>query len=240
MKVSQWQWPSVLCWSQEFWDILVPPPQGLFQFLILLVSPTFSAAHGYYLSNRIHSALLEKCYSFPRQEISSLSKHFSEPKRATVEKSWSKTGARLAGWLKKRHSAVCITPGGKTCSQCEGKKISTGLSVPWGACKEPGSNGSLRSSHSGLQTSHCKSGLAGWQSSLHGPQRSKCAAPFCQCSESVWAISRRNCHGFKPWESRSKGSIPTPKGLRRDLFVRGTDGPTEPTGVKEQWMGKSF
>lgn len=65
---------------------LVLPPRGLFQFLILLVSPTFSAALGYYLSSKTHGALSEGCYSFPRQEISSLSKHFSEPTRATVEK----------------------------------------------------------------------------------------------------------------------------------------------------------
>lgn len=190
---------------------LVLPPQGRCQFLILLISPAFSAAHGQFLSNRIHGALLERCYSFPRQEISSLSKHFSEPTRTTVEKFLSKPGVQLADQLKRSHSAVCTAWRGKTCIQRGEKKMSAGLSARCLACNKLGSNGSLSSSHCIPQTFHCKSGLTEWQSTLPSPLGNNCAAPFCQCGESRRAINSHNSCRFKPWESEAKA----PSALQR-------------------------
>lgn len=78
-------------------------PQWLIQLLILLASAAFSAAQGK-ISPGEPTALLKRCCSFQGQETSRLSKHFSEPARATVRNfNWK----QVRGWLAAEKGSQC-------------------------------------------------------------------------------------------------------------------------------------
>lgn len=78
-------------------------PWRLIQFLILLASAAFSVAQSK-ISPGEPASLLERCCSFQGQETSRLSKHFSEPARATVRNfNWK----QVRGWLAAEKVSRC-------------------------------------------------------------------------------------------------------------------------------------
>lgn len=95
-------------------------PRWPIQFLILLASAAFSAAQGN-ISPGEPTALFKRCCSFQGQETSRLSKHFSEPARATVRNfNWK----QVCGWLVAEKGSWCSLnkPWGKDVHSVRGKE----------------------------------------------------------------------------------------------------------------------
>lgn len=96
-------------------------------------------------------------------------------------------------------------------------------------------------SHCSPQTFRCKSGLTGWQSRLPSPAGSKCAAPFCHCDGSLWAINNHNGPGFKPWEPEAKApSSPWRAWGEETCLPGGLRVPQSPLTSRNNGWGKSF
>lgn len=174
------------CWSQELWDSFSPAMTKAVSVSDPCNKSSFLCSSWVIPFQHIPQCSFREMLFLPEAGNFKLVKALFWASKSYSRKILIKNRCTdwLGGW-KRVTVQFAQSLGKRYVTQCEEKKMSSGLSVGWGICKEQERDCSLSSSHCSLQTFHSKSGLTGWHYSLPGPLGSKCVAPFFQDDERV-------------------------------------------------------